>query len=209
MRAAKITLAGRERYLMLTVDAMVRLEEEFGGVNQLIDALGDQGRQGAAAAGVAVHLRHYHAVELHALAEGLHHVHGILAGHGIHHHEHLVGLHSGLYALGLLHHVLIHMQAACRIQNHYIISVLRRMLYGSFGNIYRILMLSHGKNRNSLSFSVDLQLLDRCRTIYIASCQKRFAPFGLQLSGNLRRGGSLTGALKSCHHDHRDLIGRL
>ncbi len=50
MRAAKITLAGRERYLMLTVDAMVRLEEEFGGVSQLIDALADRGRQGSAAA---------------------------------------------------------------------------------------------------------------------------------------------------------------
>lgn len=50
MRAAKITLAGRERYLMLTVDAMVRLEEEFGGVKQLIDALEDRGRQGAAVA---------------------------------------------------------------------------------------------------------------------------------------------------------------
>ena len=50
MRAAKITLAGRERYLMLTVDAMGRLEEEFGGVRQLIDALEDRGRQGSAAA---------------------------------------------------------------------------------------------------------------------------------------------------------------
>lgn len=50
MRAAKITLAGRERYLMLTVDAMGRLEEEFGGVSQLIDALEDRGRQGSAAA---------------------------------------------------------------------------------------------------------------------------------------------------------------
>ena len=50
MRAAKITLAGRERYLMLTVDAMGRLEEEFGGVSQLIDALENRGRQGSAAA---------------------------------------------------------------------------------------------------------------------------------------------------------------
>ena len=49
MRAAKITLAGRERYLMLTVDAMGRLEEEFGGVRQLIDALEDRGRQGLSA----------------------------------------------------------------------------------------------------------------------------------------------------------------
>ncbi len=47
-------------------------------------------RQGAAAAGVAVHLGHDDAVEVDALGERLDHVDDVLAGHGIDHHEDLI-----------------------------------------------------------------------------------------------------------------------
>ena len=48
--------------------------------------------KGAAAAGVAVHLRHDDAVEVDALGEGRGDVHDVLAGHGVDDHEDLVRL---------------------------------------------------------------------------------------------------------------------
>lgn len=39
MKAVKIELVGRERYLAFTGNAMFRLEEEFGGVTQCLDAI--------------------------------------------------------------------------------------------------------------------------------------------------------------------------
>ncbi len=50
MKAVKFTLAGRERYLSLTVEAMACLEERFGTIDALIDTLSDLGRAGASAA---------------------------------------------------------------------------------------------------------------------------------------------------------------
>ena len=66
-------------------------------------------RQRTAATGVAVHLRHDHAVEINFLSEGLSHVHGVLASHGIDDHENLIGLHGSLDIGGLFHHLFVDM----------------------------------------------------------------------------------------------------
>lgn len=50
MKAVKFTLAGRERYLTLTVEAMACLEERFGSIDALIALLSDRGREGVFAA---------------------------------------------------------------------------------------------------------------------------------------------------------------
>lgn len=50
MKAVKFTLAGRERYLSLTVEAMACIEERFESVDGLIEALSDRGRAGVSAA---------------------------------------------------------------------------------------------------------------------------------------------------------------
>ena len=50
MRAVKIILAGRERHLCLTVEAMACIEERFGSINALIDLLPDRSRTGVSAA---------------------------------------------------------------------------------------------------------------------------------------------------------------
>ncbi len=50
MKAVKIELAGRERYLCFTVEAMFQVEERFGGAGNLMEALGAGGREGFAAA---------------------------------------------------------------------------------------------------------------------------------------------------------------
>ena len=41
MKAVKIDLAGRTRYLAFTVEAMFQIQEVFGGSGELIDALKD------------------------------------------------------------------------------------------------------------------------------------------------------------------------
>lgn len=50
MKAVKLTLAGRERYLTFTVEAMFQIQEQFGGPTELIEAVQDGGRCGFAAA---------------------------------------------------------------------------------------------------------------------------------------------------------------
>ncbi len=48
MKAAKIHLTGRERYLAFTVEAMFRIEEEFGSPGELIESMQRGGREGFA-----------------------------------------------------------------------------------------------------------------------------------------------------------------
>lgn len=50
MKAVKIELAGRVRYLSFTVEAMFQIQEQFGGPGELMEALRDSGRDGFAAA---------------------------------------------------------------------------------------------------------------------------------------------------------------
>lgn len=50
MKAVKFALAGRERYLSFTVEAMFQLEERFGGTKELIDAMSENRREGFLAA---------------------------------------------------------------------------------------------------------------------------------------------------------------
>lgn len=50
MKAVKISLAGRTRYLAFTVEAMFQIQELFGGSGELIEAIKDGGREGFSAA---------------------------------------------------------------------------------------------------------------------------------------------------------------
>lgn len=50
MKAVKIALAGRERYLALTVEAMFQMEEIFGGTAELTDILMRNDRESFSAA---------------------------------------------------------------------------------------------------------------------------------------------------------------
>lgn len=50
MKAVKIDLAGRTRYLAFTVEAMFQIQEAFGGSKELVDAAEENTREGFAAA---------------------------------------------------------------------------------------------------------------------------------------------------------------
>lgn len=48
MKAVEFDLAGRTRYLAFTVEAMFQLNEQFGGMQGLVEAIQDDGRDGFA-----------------------------------------------------------------------------------------------------------------------------------------------------------------
>ncbi len=50
MKAVKLALAGQDRHLFFSVEAMFRIQEEFGGTGELLEALKDVGRDGFSAA---------------------------------------------------------------------------------------------------------------------------------------------------------------
>ncbi len=50
MKAVKIELAGQQRYLAFTVEAMFQIQEVFGGSGELIDAIRGNTREGFTAA---------------------------------------------------------------------------------------------------------------------------------------------------------------
>lgn len=50
MKAVKLVLAGRERHLCFTVEAMFQLQELYGGIGELVDLIQSNTREGFAAA---------------------------------------------------------------------------------------------------------------------------------------------------------------
>ena len=108
----------------------------------------------------------------------------------------------------LLHHILVDMKTTGCIDKHHILLVCFRMLDCCFRNIYRFLLISHGKYFHALFLTIDLQLCDSRRTVNITGNQERFLTFGLQLACKLRNCGGLTCTLQTCHHEHCDLISR-
>lgn len=49
MKVVNVNLAGRERYLAFTVEAMFQVQEQFGGSSELLEAMGGSGRDGVSA----------------------------------------------------------------------------------------------------------------------------------------------------------------
>ena len=156
--------------------------------------------QGAAAAGVAVHLRHDDAVEVHSAGEGLHDVHHVLAGHGVHHHEDLVGLHGLLDGLGLGHHVVVHVQAAGRVDDDHVAQVVDGVLDALPGNGHGILAVAAVHAHADL-VAQGLQLVGGGGAVHVAGDEQRGMALLLQAVGQLGRGRGLAGALQAHEHD--------
>ena len=111
--------------------------------------------------------------------------------------------------LELRHHVIINLKTSGGIQKQNVVSVLLRMCKSCLCNVYRAFGIPHFKNRNANLFSVYLKLPDCTGTINVKRCQKGLLSLQLQLACKLGCGGCFTGALKTCHHDHRDRFARL
>ena len=61
--------------------------------------------------------------------------------------------------------------------------------------------LPHFKDLHTCFFAYHLQLVDSCRSVYIAGYQQRSAVLGLQVFSELCRMSSLTCTLQTAHHD--------
>ena len=96
-------------------------------------------RKRAATASVAVHLRHDDAVEVDALGERSCHVHDVLACHRVDDHEDLVGLDGALDRLGFLHHLVIDVQAARRVDDDNVAQVVDGILHAFLRDGNRVL----------------------------------------------------------------------
>ena len=157
--------------------------------------------EGAAATRVAVELGHDDAVEVHALGEGLDHVHDVLAGHGVNHHEDLVGLDGLLDGHRLLHHLLVDLQAAGRIHNHDVVQVVHRLADGLRGNLDRVLAVATEDRHANLAAQRG-KLVGSGGAVRVAGGQKRRMALALQEIGKLGCRRGLAGALQAHEHDH-------
>ena len=82
------------------------------------------------------------------------------------------------------------------------------MLHGRLRDIRRLVLISHGEYFYALLLSVDLQLLNGCRTIHIAGGKQCLLALGFELASNLRRGCCLTCTLETNHHNDCQLLTR-
>ena len=102
----------------------IQIVQLLAGTLELDGLAGDgQHRQGCTAAGVAVGLGEDDAIHAHRLVEGLGHVHGVLAGHGIHHQQRLVHRDGFLDVHQLLHQHFVDLQTAGSVQDHDVVAV--------------------------------------------------------------------------------------
>ena len=175
----------------------------FAGADEL-DGLSGGGPDGQcrAASGVAVQLGQHHAVDAQRVIEGLGGVHRVLAGHGVHHQQDLVGLHRGLDVPQFVHQRLVDVQTAGGIQKYHVVAVVGGVFHRLPGDGHGV-DLPHFKHGNVQLLAHHLQLVDGGGTVHVAGRQQRtLAELAAHQTRQLRAVGGFTGALKAHHHHH-------
>ena len=173
----------------------------FTGAHEL-DGLAGGGPDGKrrTAPGVAVQLGEYHAVDAQRLVKCGGGVDGVLAGHGVHHQQNLIGMNSGFHAFELVHEGLIHMEPAGGIEKHHVVAVVPGVADGVFRNDHGI-ALALVKDRQIQLSAHHLELLDGGGTVHVTGGQQRpLAQLPAHEPGQLGGGGGFAGALKTHHH---------
>ena len=162
-------------------------------------------RQRGTAAGVAVHLRHDHAVDLERLVERLGGLDGVLTGHGIDDEEGVVGLDRSGDLADLLHHLGVDRQTTGGVDDDDVAAEALRLLEAGRRCPHRI-------GRVGEDGHVDLateraQLFDGGRTLEVGADEQRLAALALEPRRQLRRVGGLARALEAGHQHHRGRLG--
>ena len=156
--------------------------------------------EGRAATGVAVQLGQHHAVDAQRLVKGSGGVHRILAGHGIHHQQDLIGMDGSLHPLQLIHQGLIHMEPAGGVQEDHITAVVPGMADCILCNLHRVTLTLLEYRQVQLA-THHLQLLDGGGTVHVAGGQQGpLAKLAAHQPRQLGGGGGLAGALQAHHH---------
>ena len=154
----------------------------------------------AAATGVAVHLRHDDAVEVDALGKRGRHVHDVLAGHRVDNHKDLVGLDGALDGLGFLHHLVIDVQAARRVDDDDIAQVVDGILHAFLRDGDRVLPVAAIDAHPHL-IAECLELIGGSRAVHVARDEQGRVLFLLQTIRELGCGSRLARALQADEHD--------
>ena len=184
--------------------------ERFQGIgflphpHQLDRLAGDlPDRQCRATTGIAVGLGQDHACERQGFIEGLGRIGRILASHGIHHEQGLVGRNRLMDTTHFRHHGLVHMQPAGRVDDQHIEKLEPRLGQGRLGDFCGILVRGAGKKGGADLLGQSLQLLDGGGTIDIAAHQQRFLALTfLEMACQLGGCGGLARALQTGQQDH-------
>ncbi len=137
---------------------------------------------------------------------------GILTGHGVHYKQNFVRVHSRLDVGDLGHHLLIHMQAAGRIDDQDITCIFAGSLNGFLGNAHGILndtsiAFPQCVDRHSNGFGNHFQLIDCCRTVYVSSREHGRTALPFEVVGKFARERGFPGSLKTRNQNHRWRLG--
>ncbi len=180
---------------------------------QIVELLADAGeldrtprhlshRDGGASAGIAIQLGEHDAREVGVLQESLGDVDRVLARHGIHYQEHLVGIHC-LAQLGQLGHQLsVDLVTAGGVDDHCIpagpVGLLDRRL-----DQPRRLGAAIDEDRNLETVTEGLELVDGRRTLQVGRYQERPPTFLLEVARHLGSRGGLSRSLQTDHEDYQ------
>ena len=174
----------------------------FAGALEVDGLAGDsQDGKRCAAAGVAVGLGQDDTGDADLLVEGLGHVDGLLAGHGIHDQQRFVDLDMLLDADQLVHQGIVNLQTACGIKDHDVIAVVPGISHGLFGDELGLLG-AHREDGHVDLLTNDLQLLDSGGTVDVTGDQQRAAALAAVVPAQLGGVGGFTVTLQAAHHQH-------
>ncbi len=166
-------------------------------------------RQRGAAAGVAVELRHDHAVKLQRLVERLRAVDGVLAGHRIDHQIDLIGSHALVDHRELVHQLGVDVQTTGGVEDRYVGSRFLGLLHRGVAEGDGVFRVKIGVDRQAKLLAEHLQLLDGGGTLQVGRHQQRLAAAGGQDLPELAAGRRLARTLQAAEHQHRDVAAEM
>ncbi len=164
-------------------------------------------RQGRAAAGVTVQLGQHHRVDAHRGVELLRDRQRVLAGHGVHHEQHVVRRHLLLDHPELVQHLLVDVQPPCRVEDERREAALGRLVARRAADGCGLLRLLAQHGYPEL-LAQAAELLDRGRAVDVGRGHDRMLPLLLEVPRELGRRRRLARALEAHQHDDRGRMRR-
>ncbi|MNC11862.1 hypothetical protein D3C75_595710 [compost metagenome] len=153
------------------------------------------------AAGIIVQFGDDDACQPQLFMEAVRHIHGLLAGHGIHHKQNFVRYHGLLNLRQLFHQRFVDMETSGGIDQNVIMPVFLGVGNALFGDVHRIDVRAGSEYRHLQLFAQNLQLLDGGRPVNIRGHHQRAVVLLLQILGQLAGGGGFPCALQTGHQD--------
>ena len=180
----------------------------FADADVLDRLLGDTvNRQRRATACVAVHLREDDAGHVQPRVEALRDLHRVLSGHAVGDEQDLVGMDRRLETLELLHHVVVDLQTAGRVDDHDAVAGALGLLDAGLRDPNDVLRVALGVHRDVELRAERFELIDGGWPIDVARHEARRPILGFELSGELGGGGRLSRSLETDHHHDRGRNG--